>query len=259
MPGYVPARNAGSSVEAMILEAIRNHEVDHHHPAPGRGKQGVVNSICEISGVEPTALRRGSTVPSSVFDAALEFIGIPDRDGDMPTRAQRIIESVGGSWKPSFASSGSTVTLEGLEAVLAALQEVAASRCTYDADEALRIGSLLPDHPPASAPRPRQPAPRLTVTLEIERIARDPAVVKEVLDRAAGVCEACGDEAPFVREDGKPFLEVHHVLALSDGGSDRPENAVACCPNCHRAFHHASDRVRRKESLYREISALERE
>ncbi|GED22311.1 HNH endonuclease [Halomonas halmophila] len=67
---------------------------------------------------------------------------------------------------------------------------------------------------------------------------RNPDVVAEVLHRAKGDCEKCGERAPFVkRSDGKPYLEVHHKIQLSDGGDDTVENAVALCPNCHRKEH----------------------
>jgi 5-methylcytosine-specific restriction enzyme A len=55
--------------------------------------------------------------------------------------------------------------------------------------------------------------------------------------RAAGVCEACACPAPFNDIDGRPFLEVHHIDRLSDGGPDDPERVAAICPNCHRNIH----------------------
>jgi len=71
---------------------------------------------------------------------------------------------------------------------------------------------------------------------------RDPKVVDWVERRANGICEGCKNEAPFVRDDGRPFLEVHHIVRLADGGPDTIENAVALCPNCHRRAHHSQDR-----------------
>jgi 5-methylcytosine-specific restriction protein A len=67
-------------------------------------------------------------------------------------------------------------------------------------------------------------------------------VVKQFALRVAdGVCQGCGDNAPFVDESGEPFLEVHHLHRRSDGGPDSPENVIALCPNCHRRVHHGKD------------------
>ncbi|MGC7403993.1 HNH endonuclease [Pandoraea pneumonica] len=67
---------------------------------------------------------------------------------------------------------------------------------------------------------------------------RNPDVIAEVLLRANGTCEGCGQSAPFQRPNGKPYLEVHHRRRLADGGEDTVENATALCPNCHREQHY---------------------
>ena len=67
---------------------------------------------------------------------------------------------------------------------------------------------------------------------------RNADVVAEALARADGTCESCAQPAPFFRaSDGSPFLEVHQVRPLGDGGEDRLENVLALCPNCHRKAH----------------------
>lgn len=81
----------------------------------------------------------------------------------------------------------------------------------------------------------RMPA---SVTVSTTVYKRNPDVVAEVLRRARGKCEDCGEPAPFKRvSDGTPYLEVHHQVQLADGGPDTVENAVALCPNCHRKAH----------------------
>ncbi|MDV1267678.1 HNH endonuclease [Citrobacter freundii] len=69
---------------------------------------------------------------------------------------------------------------------------------------------------------------------------RNPYVVAEVLLRANGKCQSCKRDAPFLKEDGTPFLEVHHIEWLSKGGEDSVENAIALCPNCHREAHYGA-------------------
>lgn len=61
------------------------------------------------------------------------------------------------------------------------------------------------------------------------------------LKRADGICEGCGQPAPFHKLDGIPYLEVHHIKKLSDDGPDDPTMVISLCPNCHRRAHYASD------------------
>jgi len=84
---------------------------------------------------------------------------------------------------------------------------------------------------------------------------RDPEVRAWVRQQAEGKCEGCGEPAPF-EKDGRPFLEVHHVKHLAQSGSDRPSNAVALCPNCHRRCHHSSDRDEFTASLFQKVNRL---
>jgi 5-methylcytosine-specific restriction protein A len=85
---------------------------------------------------------------------------------------------------------------------------------------------------------------------------RDAAVKAWVLQAAKGTCEGCSHAAPFVGQDGLPYLEVHHITPLSSRGSDRISNAVALCPNCHRRCHFSSDRDEFRLDLYQRIPRL---
>lgn len=66
-------------------------------------------------------------------------------------------------------------------------------------------------------------------------------VRRYVLARAAGHCEGCASPAPFLRADGTPYLEPHHIRRVSDGGPDDPRYVIALCPNCHRRVHAGAD------------------
>lgn len=88
---------------------------------------------------------------------------------------------------------------------------------------------------------------------------RDAEVKAWVLSSANGICECCGNPAPFCRDDGTTYLEVHHIRRLADGGTDTITNAVAVCPNCHRALHYSGQRSELARSLYSKISRLVRE
>jgi 5-methylcytosine-specific restriction protein A len=86
--------------------------------------------------------------------------------------------------------------------------------------------------------------------------SRDVNVISWVLDNANGKCELCNSAAPFIDGGGIPFLEVHHVIHLADGGPDTVENAVALCPNCHRELHYGMKSKDKRGILYNTITRL---
>src|SRR5207247_217912 len=88
-----------------------------------------------------------------------------------------------------------------------------------------------------------QPAKRREVTFIAFK--RNPEVRRHVRFRAQGKCEYCGQPG-FVMENGKVFIETHHVVSLAAGGPDAESNVVALCPNHHREAHHGarSDQMR---------------
>ncbi|HYF62566.1 MAG TPA: HNH endonuclease signature motif containing protein [Herpetosiphonaceae bacterium] len=86
---------------------------------------------------------------------------------------------------------------------------------------------------------------------------RSKAIKAYALARAEGVCEGCGQEAPFVSAAGAPFLEVHHIGRLSDGGPDHPDYVAAVCPNCHRRAHASRDAVQFNSQLHSRIRQRE--
>jgi hypothetical protein len=68
---------------------------------------------------------------------------------------------------------------------------------------------------------------------------RNPKVAAIALLKAKGLCGDCKKDGPFISYKTKmPFLEVHHVVNLKDGGDDTPDNVIALCPNCHRKRHY---------------------
>ena len=66
---------------------------------------------------------------------------------------------------------------------------------------------------------------------------RNQFIAEHTKERAKGICDLCGEEAPFKDKYGKPYLESHHVITLANDGPDAIYNTVAICPNCHRKVH----------------------
>ncbi|WP_234402365.1 HNH endonuclease [Oceanobacillus damuensis] len=75
----------------------------------------------------------------------------------------------------------------------------------------------------------------------------DPYVSQFAKRWANGQCQLCEQPAPFLNEEGEPYLIAHHLKPLSQGGLDSVYNTVALCPNCHE-----------KMNVLREIEAIKR-
>ena len=107
-------------------------------------------------------------------------------------------------------------------------------------------------------PRGQEHPTRVEVRGRRYEFVRDPQVRAHTLRRAAGSCECCGKPAPFMTDRGEPYLEVHHVQTLADGGADTPDNTAAVCPTCHRRLHLGADaedlRLRLRERLRAMVS-----
>jgi predicted HNH restriction endonuclease len=108
----------------------------------------------------------------------------------------------------------------------------------------------------ADAPPPVGDDAPISKATTVTQYARDPKVKACVLNNANGTCERCDQPAPFQGPDGRPFLEVHHVHTLADGGADTVHNSVAICPNCHRALHYAADAKTMIVELYNKVARL---
>jgi hypothetical protein len=95
------------------------------------------------------------------------------------------------------------------------------------------------DDPAPHREDPSQPAPGQDTRPERKQI-----VVAIAKVRAQFCCELPGCTiALFTGIDGRPFVEVHHIVPLSEGGPDKPENVAALCPAHHREAHHGMRRV----------------
>ena len=85
---------------------------------------------------------------------------------------------------------------------------------------------------------------RLFADMTVWHRGRDPYSLR-ILFRDNFTCQDCGAFHAYknkygmyvpIDDDG---LEVHHILPVSHGGGDEPENLVTLCKNCHKARHAA--------------------
>jgi hypothetical protein len=87
-------------------------------------------------------------------------------------------------------------------------------------------------------------------TRQINDFVRDPYIVAAALARAQDQCETpnCISQL-FQRDDDRSYLEVHHIVPLSEGGDDTLINAAALCPSCHRELHFGKFRLEKRAEL----------
>jgi len=87
-------------------------------------KADIVKEICQRIGLRQTLhMSTGSTEPRELFieiDNAFG-LGITSRANTKPELASAIVNAAGFAWLPQFESRGSTITREGLLAVLDAV------------------------------------------------------------------------------------------------------------------------------------------
>ncbi|WP_097067232.1 HNH endonuclease [Nitrosovibrio sp. Nv4] len=102
------------------------------------------------------------------------------------------------------------------------------------------------------------PSPKFRRVM-ITQFQREAAVEAWVLQQAAGICECCEKPAPFNGADGLPYLELHYVRQLAEGGPDTVSNAVALCPNCHREIHYGINAQALSAWLYDNVARLIRD
>lgn len=87
---------------------------------------------------------------------------------------------------------------------------------------------------------------------------RSTRIAEYVLKRANGICESCKKPAPFLKRNGSPYLEPHHINRLSDGGLDHPRYIGAICPDCHREIHHGLHGKLKNDELKVYVTSIER-
>ncbi|MCI5102120.1 HNH endonuclease [Phaeobacter italicus] len=72
----------------------------------------------------------------------------------------------------------------------------------------------------------------------IETFERNRKAVRD-LKRLYKTCQVTGDDFVFSKVNGEPYLEVHHLVPLGEGGSDDPANLVVISAHIHRMLHYA--------------------
>lgn len=72
---------------------------------------------------------------------------------------------------------------------------------------------------------------------------RDPQRAADALRHVNYLCEYDNSDRTFLRKNGKPYTEPHHLIPISkyrdfDYSVDVMENIVSLCSHCHNLLHY---------------------
>lgn len=249
------AGQSASELEDLLARVSRGQkdgEFGDHRYAPlgrylaSRSEPALRLKLSEISAIIGTPLPDDAWTPQFWANAASYH----------QTRRGQWLNA---GYRAYFERRSETVRFERADGIERRSLEWHVEQPTVDPDELearvtiarSRLAKVSGEAPP---PPGSQTTARSTAT--VTRYTRDPNVIAWVQDVAQGRCEACYEPAPFMRENGIPFLEVHHVRPLGEGGPDTVDNAVAACPNCHRRMHFGSDREKFRLGVITKVERL---
>lgn len=74
---------------------------------------------------------------------------------------------------------------------------------------------------------------------------RDPKVKETAKERDRYRCSIPGCPNKFEGTDGHPFVEVHHIQPLNEGGGNELSNVICLCSHHHSQVHYANEEGRR--------------
>jgi hypothetical protein len=89
-------------------------------------KQEVLDEISTLLSVQKFYVTTGSSEPKDFFVSVIEQLGIDigQHPNTKPGLARAIVEAFGQIWLPEYESTGSTVTLQGLMAILEIVRKI---------------------------------------------------------------------------------------------------------------------------------------
>ena len=94
---------------------------------------------------------------------------------------------------------------------------------------------------------------------------RDPRLRKEAISFHGTSCKVCGFNFGdfFGEEKGKDYIEVHHIVPISDAPETREtdprRDLIPVCANCHRMIHRRRKRTLHPDELKAAIVPAEEE
>jgi predicted restriction endonuclease len=80
-----------------------------------------------------------------------------------------------------------------------------------------------------------------TIEMQINRIKRYQQIVTKIKKKYKSRCQVDGCGFTFLMKNNEHYCEAHHLIPLSEGGSQLEDNIVILCANHHRMFHFSKE------------------
>jgi hypothetical protein len=80
----------------------------------------------------------------------------------------------------------------------------------------------------------------------VETYVRNKGWAKQARDTFGTDCMICDCDNRFHKPDGSPYIEVHHIVPLCEGGEDGIWNLSMLCAHHHRMAHFADHMSKKK-------------
>jgi len=175
---------------------------------------------------------------------ATYYHSVRSKDADRPKEAR-----MGGPFISSWLSPGDKLTLGIIGIELFAMKSLSTAISLIGAEVDREIAKKASDATILKLASMANGKPSKIISSTSDFV-RNPYVASATLIRSKGKCAmpGCCREL-FLKDNEQPYLEVHHVVPLSEDGEDTLGNSVALCPSCHRELHLGKNRCELRNKL----------
>ena len=209
------------------------------------------NAAIRAAGIKPSTKRPAKQFEISVLGESATSVQASYYNSERSDEANRAPEPrIGRDFISHWLKTGDQVLIGNIGTKLFAL------KLTLPPDEFKLVDGIARSNPEAIFDKAKRAKgkPKITSVTRNDFV-RDQFVVRAALLRSSGKCEMPDCKTIlFFKEEGVPYLEVHHITPLSEDGEDTLDNAAALCPNCHREQHHGKLKSDRRSQLKNAIA-----
>lgn len=94
----------------------------------------------------------------------------------------------------------------------------------------------------ASFSKFRQSAVKNAKAIRLQNLKKEADKIRKKKINDIGMCEICGFGF-------KPILQIHHIVPMSEFGTNQSENIICVCPNCHKTLHHLYSMIKSNKNI----------